>query len=310
VEENGMNARKQRNLSPRSEEELLELIRKELPSPSRSVLSGIGDDCAVIRHSSKNGVLELLKTDALIEKVHFKTGTPLAQIGWKALCRPLSDIAAMGGTPRHAVITVAAPPSWGSKEWRALYQGIGKAAMAFAVSIVGGETVRSPGPLFLSIAMTGDVPKENLRLRSTARAGDLLCVTGKLGGSFKSGRHLRFTPRLSEGRWLASQHGVTSMMDLSDGLGSDLPKLAQSSTCSFRIVPEAIPLHRACTIQEALTDGEDYELLLSVAPKLWPALQSRFENTFPKLSLTVIGSLLPVHESPTPLPLGHDHLRS
>ncbi len=305
-----MTARKQRNSSPHSEEELLDLIRRTLPPPDSAVLTGIGDDCAVIRPSSEKGILNLLKTDALVEGIHFEPGTPMTQVGWKALCRPLSDMAAMGGTPLHAVVTVAAPPGWSSKKWRSLYQGIGKAAKAFQVSIVGGETVRSPGPLFLSIAMTGSVPKNNLRLRSTGRANDLLCVTGKLGGSFKSGRHLRFTPRLSEGKWLALQKGVTSMMDLSDGLGSDLPKLAKASGCSFRIAPESLPLHRSCTIQEALADGEDYELLLSITPRRWPDVQRHFESAFPKLALTVIGALLPENESSTRIPRGHDHLCS
>lgn len=305
-----MTARKQNLKPPRSEEEVLALIRRELPPPASDVLTGIGDDCAVIRRSPAKGRLELFKTDALVEGIHFTPGTPGALVGWKALCRPLSDIAAMGGSPGQATITVAASTSWSSAHWRALYRGIGKASKTFQVSIVGGETVRSPGPLFLSVALTGSVPKENLRLRSTGRPGDLLCVTGKLGGSFKSGRHLRFTPRLIEGQWLARQRGVTAMMDLSDGLGSDLPKLARASGCSFRIAPESLPLHRGCTIDEALSDGEDYELLLSIAPRLWPDLQSRLEKNFPKLSLTVIGSLLSSEEDSTPLPSGHDHLAS
>jgi thiamine-monophosphate kinase len=228
--------------SPKSESALLKMISSLLPKPSEQVLTGIGDDCAVIRPSHQNGSLELLKTDALIEGVHFAKGTPLQKVGWKALCRPMSDIAAMGGSPHQALITVAAPAGWTSTEWRSLYRGIGKAAREYGFSLVGGETVRSPGPLFLSVTLTGSVPQRNLKLRSGARPGDLICVTGKLGGSYKSGRHLTFQPRVAEGRWLGGERGVTAMMDLSDGLGSDLPKLAKESECSFRVASDGLPL--------------------------------------------------------------------
>ena len=295
--------------SPRSESELLELITKELPSPDEDVVTGIGDDCAVIRGSGKSGFLGLLKTDALVEGIHFVKGTPLPMVGWKALCRPISDIAAMGGSPRHAMITVAAPSTWGIAEWKSLYRGIGKAARAFGVSVVGGETVRSPGPLFISVALNGEVWKTHLRLRSGAKPGDFICVTGKLGGSLKSGRHLRFQPRVAEGAWLASERGVTSMMDLSDGLGSDLPKLAKESHCSFRIAPDSLPLHKGCTPKEAFSDGEDYELLLTIRPQLWPGIQSRWARASPDVALTPIGMMLPSGELATTLPSGYDHLR-
>jgi len=298
-----------RGASPRSESELLILISKELPSLSDDVLTGIGDDCAVIRSSRKSGFMELLKTDALVEGIHFAKGTPLHLVGWKALCRPISDIAAMGGSPLHAMITVAAPRTWGDTEWKALYRGIGKAAREFGVSVVGGETVRSPGPLFLSVSFTGEVPKTRLRLRSGARSGDFICVTGKLGGSLASGRHLRFQPRVAEGAWLASERGVTAMMDLSDGLGSDLPKLAHESQCSFRIAPDSLPLHKGCTPKEGLSDGEDYELLVTIRPQLWPGIQSRWAKASPDLALTPIGIMIPAGEFATTLPKGYDHLR-
>jgi len=295
---------------PQSEEELLTLIKRELPPVAPGVITGIGDDCAVISPTGRGGALELLKTDALVEGVHFVPGTPLDKVGWKALCRALSDIASMGGSPLHALITVAAPATWSTGAWRALYRGIGKAARQFGVSVVGGETVRSPGPLFLSIALTGSVPKRNRKLRSGAKPGDLICVTGKLGGSFKSGRHLNFHPRVAEGRWLGGEAAVTAMMDLSDGLGSDLPKLAAESHCSFRIASDSIPLHKECSLGEGLSDGEDYELLLTVNPRLWPSLQSRWVQASPRLALTPIGVILPHGEQRTPLTEGYDHLAS
>lgn len=294
--------------SPSSESELLEVISSILPPPSRDVLTGIGDDCAVIRPGHGTD-LHLLKTDALVEGIHFGTGTPPERIGWKALCRPLSDIAAMGGTPLHAMITVAAPAGWTTATWKGLYRGIGKAARAHGTSVVGGETVRSPGPAFLSVSLTGTVPKNRLKLRGGGRPGDLICVTGKLGGSLRSGRHLRFTPRLEEGQWLGSRGEVTAMMDLSDGLGSDLPKLAAESGCSFLIDPDSLPRNRGCTVGEALSDGEDYELLLTVSPKAWPSLMKRWDTRFPRTPLTCIGRMTRRDLPPTPLASGYDHLR-
>jgi len=293
--------------SPHSESELLAMISSLLPKPSRDVLTGIGDDCAVIK-PMRGGELQLLKTDALVEGIHFAPGTRPDRIGWKALCRPLSDIAAMGGTPLHAMITVAAPTGWSSVTWKGLYRGIGKAARAHGVSVIGGETVRSPGPAFLSVSLSGTIEKNRLKLRSGAKPGDLICVTGRLGGSFKSGRHLSFDPRLAEGQWLGSRKEVTSMMDLSDGLGSDLPKLATESRCSFRIVEESLPRNRGCSIASAVVDGEDYELLLTLAPDGWPALMSHWKKRFPSLPLTCIGAMGSPKESSTPLPSGYDHL--
>ena len=294
--------------SPKSESALLKMISSLLPKPSEQVLTGIGDDCAVIRPSHQNGSLELLKTDALIEGVHFAKGTPLQKVGWKALCRPMSDIAAMGGSPHQALITVAAPAGWTSTEWRSLYRGIGKAAREYGFSLVGGETVRSPGPLFLSVTLTGSVPQRNLKLRSGARPGDLICITGKLGGSFKSGRHLNFQPRLAEGRWLGGERGVTAMMDLSDGLGSDLPKLAKESGCSYRVASDGLPLNRGCSFHQGVTDGEDYELLLTVNAKHWPSIQERWGTASPSISLTPIGLMLSPEEPCTRLDSGYDHL--
>ena len=293
--------------SPRSESELLEMISAVLPKPSGDVLTGIGDDCAVIRPTGRRDPLELLKTDALVEGVHFVTGTPLEKVGWKALCRPLSDIAAMGGTPRHAVITVAAPSSLGLRDWRALYRGLGKASRQFDVSVIGGETVRTTGPLVLSVTLTGSVPRRHLKLRSGGSPGDLICVTGRLGGSFASGRHLTFQPRMAEGRWLGAERGVSAMMDLSDGLGGDLPKMAKESGCSFRISTGGLPLNRGCTFREGISDGEDYELLLTVKPRSWPDLQGRWTSAHPRLPLTAIGVLLPAGEKSSLLAAGFDH---
>jgi len=293
---------------PRSEEELLGLIAERIPGNGAEVLAGIGDDCAVIRPPGTSGMLLLLKTDALAEGIHYSTGTTLSSLGWKALCRPISDVAAMGGIPRHALVTVGAPRSWSRADWKDLYDGIGKAARHHGVSVVGGETVRSRRDAFLSVALTGDVPKGSLRLRSGARPGDLICVTGKLGGSLESGRHLRFKPRCAEGQWLAARSAVTAMMDLSDGLGSDLPKLARASGCSYHVDLERLPRNRGCGLRGAISDGEDYELLLTLSPRGSGDLLRRWKKAFPSLPLTPVGRMIPGREASTRLLPGHDHL--
>lgn len=292
--------------SPSSESELLKKISPLLPKPTRDVMTGIGDDCAVIR-PTRAGKLQLLKTDALVEGIHFASGTPMERVGWKALCRPLSDIAAMGGTPLHALVTVAAPPTMKASDWRTLYRGLGKASRMFGVPVVGGETVRSPGVLFLSVTLTGSVARRHLKLRSGGSPGDLICVTGKLGGSFASGRHLTFRPRLAEGQWLGAERGVSAMMDLSDGLGGDLPKLAEESGCSFRISTGGLPLNRGCSPEEGISDGEDYELLVTIRPRSWPSLQERWVRSHPRIPLTPIGVLLPAGEKSSLLTAGYDH---
>ena len=293
---------------PSSEEELLEMISHIIPPPGEDVSAGIGDDCAVLKPSRTTNLLRLLKTDAMVEGIHYSKGTSLSQVGWKALCRPISDIAAMGGTPLYALTTVAAPSSWTTGDWSSLYKGFAKAAEKFNVSIVGGDTVRSLRSVFISVAMTGEVPRSNLKLRSGANPRDLICITGRLGGSLKSGRHLRFRPRVSEGQWLGRQSGITSMMDISDGLGSDLPKLALASGCSFRIAPDLLPRFPGCTVAEAISDGEDYERLVTVNPRIWPFLQSRWERENPGLALTPVGVMLHPDEASSPIPSAYDHL--
>ncbi|MBX9577651.1 MAG: thiamine-phosphate kinase [Chthoniobacterales bacterium] len=284
---------------------MLNLIRKELPLDDASIIVGSGDDCAVVQMEQKNLVL---KTDATIEDVHFTAQDDLSDVGWKALCRPISDFAAMGAIPQHALITVAAPSSWQQENWLQLARGFGKAAHTFGIIIVGGEMARSPRKLFLSVALTGSAGPSIL-LRSTAQPNDLICVTGKLGGSFKSKRHLTFTPRLKEGQWLATQAGIHAMMDLSDGLASDLPRIECASNCSFILEKEKIPYHPGCSVEEAISDGEDYELLLTVAPDQWPNIQKEWHDHFPNLSLTCIGKILPPDHASSPLPPGFDHLK-
>ncbi len=275
----------------------------------REVRVGAGDDCAVIGRPCA-AHWQLLKTDAVIEGVHFLPDENPRRIGWKALCRAISDIAAMGGQPQHALITIAAPPATDFARLRGLYAGLRQSAQRFGVSIVGGETTRSPGPLFLNVALTGTVKRAHCILRCGGRPGDALYVTGRLGGSL-AGRHLDFIPRLDEARWLAANFKLHAMMDLSDGLAADLPRLAAASHCAFTLDESAVPCTKGCTTAHALTDGEDYELLFALAPHRAAALEPAWKKRFPRLPLTRIGTLSVTQHSTlnTQPPRAFDHFR-
>jgi thiamine-monophosphate kinase len=270
------------------ENALLEALLGALPAPAR--FAGVGDDCAVIGPATR-GRLTLLKTDCVIEGVHFISGTAAHAVGWKALCRPLSDLAAMGGRPAHALVTLALGADTPVAYARGIYAGLGRAAKEFGVRVAGGETALSPGPIFLSVCLMGTVAARACIRRSGGRAGDRLYVTGRLGGSFASGRHLRFRPRLAEGEWLAAHFAPTAMMDLSDGLVADLPRLARASETGFRLDRSSVPRARGCSIDQALGDGEDYELLFAMRPRRALALEAAWRRKFPRLTLTCIGEL-------------------
>jgi thiamine-monophosphate kinase len=287
----------------RSQEDLLlAKILKGLPA-SKDLVLGPGDDCAVVR---TNGRLQLLKTDCIAEGVHFLRAHEPVRVGWKALCRPLSDIAAMGGEPRDALITIFSPPDLDEGYWVEFYKGIRKAARRFGVCVAGGEMSRQPNGIAVSVALTGSVPGGRFVTRSGARPGDLLFVTGRLGGS-AGGHHLDFVPRLSEGRWLASTARATAMMDLSDGLGSDLPRLAAASGCGFDVDLASLPVRAGSDLAGALTDGEDYELLLALSPGSAAALTARWRAAFPRTPLTRIGMLNNTRRAPKDWPGGWDH---
>jgi thiamine-monophosphate kinase len=272
----------------------------------RDVLHGPGDDCAVVG-KPRDKQWQLLKTDMVVEGIHFLAGEDPRRIGWKALCRAISDIAAMGGVPRHALITLAAPSSTPVARIVAVYTGLEKAARQFGVSIVGGETSRSPGPLFLNVALTGRVERACCALRSGGQPGDALYVTGRLGGSL-AGKHLDFSPRLAEARWLVTHLKPRAMMDLSDGLASDLPRLAAASGCGYEILREQLPLNPGSTPEQALSDGEDYELLLAVDPTKATSLERAWKRKFPRLPLTRIGQLTARPKTRArKTPRGYDH---
>ncbi len=228
---------------------------------SSSVLVGIGDDTAVLR--APTGGRLLLASDMLVEGVHFRRSIPAQWIGWKALASNVSDVAAMGGLPLWAVVSLGLPPSTPVRFVEALYAGLERCARRFGMALVGGDTVRAP-QVVVDVAIVGTVEPGHLVLRSGARVGDVLFVTGRLGGSLRSGRHARFLPRLRESQTLVKRVRVHAMIDLSDGLAQDLWQMSRASGVVLRVERERIPASPGATVRQALTDGEDFELLFAV----------------------------------------------
>lgn len=254
----------------------------------RGVVKGIGDDTAVIRHAGDNHLL--FTTDMLIEGVHFKIpgATPFL-IGRKALAVNISDIAAMGGRPRYAVVAIGVPPHFSVSFARELYRGIKTLAAKFGISVVGGDTNGSD-KLVVSVSLIGEAEKGSLVLRSGARAGDAIFVTGRLGGSLKTGAHLKFMPRVKEARFLVKHFKINSMIDISDGLASDLTRIIEASRVGAVIEKRSIPLNKGCKADSALFNGEDFELLFTVPRKRADALSKRWPY---RLKLTRIGEITP-----------------
>lgn len=196
--------------------------------PARgSVVLGIGDDCAVLRGDNPDRHL-LYTCDPVVEGVHYRQTDPPRRVGWKAMARNLSDIAAMGGVPRWAVVSIGLRRKTGARWVKELYAGLRAAARKFGCQIVGGDTTHVKHEQFVVVALIGEVERSRMTLRGDAKIGDSVLVTGTLGGS-RRGKHLTFTPRLKEARWLVSNFPVHAMMDLSDGLSSDLQRLVEAS---------------------------------------------------------------------------------
>ena len=279
---------------------LIQRLTRSLPT-NPSVVLGVGDDCAVLDAGAPDRLL-LFKTDAVVEGVHFTSDTPPEKIGHKALGRCLSDIAAMAGTPTAALITIGLPRDFKPEVVEAIYAGMNALARRHEVAIVGGETTTNPERIFISVALLGWVPRGKGVLRSGAEAGDAIFVTGELGGSL-AGKHLEFEPRLAEARWLAQHFSLHAMLDLSDGLAGDLRHILASSRVGAELLATSIPISREArlvakasssakpALLAALTDGEDFELLFTVASRDAVPLLDAWRKHFPKLPLTCIGKI-------------------
>ena len=270
------------------EDRLLNHLLPDLPL-AKAVVSGPGDDCAVVKTRDRRNFL-VLKTDCVVAGVHFLATANALDVGWKAMMRPLSDFASTSAVPQFALITLIAPEQT-KVEWvDELYRGLRRAAKRFKVSIVGGETSGIPGPVAISVSVVGFVERDRCVSRRGGKVGDDLFVTGRLGDALKR-KHLQFVPRIAESRWLTKNFSIHAMMDLSDGLGADLPRLARASRVGFAIAMENLPLARGAKIDNAISEGEDYELLFAISPRDRSRLEREWRKKFRKLPLTRIGSL-------------------
>jgi thiamine-monophosphate kinase len=249
----------------------IEWLRKRTPADAR-VAIGPGDDAAGIRMNP--GVLSLITTDMLMDGTCFRLAEAGPRlVGRKAIGVNLSDIAAMAGVPVAAVVSVALPAAGGRALAEELYLGMRELADEYDTAIVGGDTNSWNGPLVISVTLVGEATSRGVVRRSGARPGDTLLVTGPLGGSIR-GRHLTFSPRVREALRLHELVDIHAMIDVSDGLAADVHHICAESQCGAVLRAEAIPVsHDAhqmndgrSPLDHALGDGEDFELVLAVAP--------------------------------------------
>ena len=252
-----------------------------------NVIKGIGDDAAVLTPISDDSY-QLVTIDTVVEGTHFTFDTLPEKIGWKAMVVNISDIAAMGGIPEHAVISAAIPKNLPINFMEKLISGIYSAAEKFDVAVVGGDTVGSD-ILSITITLLGKVEKQYLCTRDGAKQGNVVAVTGTLGGSFKTDKHLNFMPRIEEARWLVKNAKPCAMMDLSDGLAMDSSRIAKASNVSMRFFSDKLPVTEGFSIDNALNAGEDFELLCIFPGEILTSeIQNEFEEKF-NLKLSVIG---------------------
>ncbi|MDI1335994.1 MAG: thiamine-phosphate kinase [Lacunisphaera sp.] len=297
---------------------LIALIRRWLGNASPRSPFGIGDDCAVIPPTKNQ---QLVTTDPVIHGQHFDDTVPPRAVGAKLLKRNLSDIAAMGGRPVAAVVSLALAPNTSVMWLRGFYLGLANCARRHGVKIVGGDITQGPRGFFGAfLTLHGESTGQRVVTRTGARVGDAILVTGRLGGS-RAGHHYKFTPRLAEGAWLARQKDVVAMMDVSDGIAKDIRALTPQGAIAS-VWPPSIPVSAAAGTasgqsrrpawMHALTDGEDYELLVVIRARTDPfEFTKRWSRHF-ATSLQPIGRftrrLSPGHVDWRSLQ-GYEHLR-
>ena len=282
--------------------DLIRWIRREAPADER-VLVGIGDDAALVRNLDS---ATLLTTDMLVEGVHFDLAhASLHDVGWKAMARNVSDIAAMGGRSTAAVMSAALPRGFTEDQARDLVRGALDCAGGFGARLVGGDISSTHGPLVISVALIGDTAGRPPVLRSGARPDDALLVTGTLGGS-RLGKHLRFRPRQPEGLLLNAHYSPHAMIDISDGLAIDLHHILEESRVGVKLWATKIPISDDARqaaqadgrspLDHALGDGEDFELLFTMAEA--DAARLLREQPF-DTPVTLIGTITPGSEGGT-----------
>lgn len=268
------------------EERLISALRRWLGTASPPSPRGIGDDCAILPPSRAR---QLITVDPVILGRHFDASTPPRDVAAKLFRRNLSDIAAMGGQPVAAVVALTLDPRVDRRWLEAFYRGLAACSRHYRVPVVGGDVSEAPGQLAASLTLLGRAAGPRLLTRHGARAGDWICVTGLLGRSHPTGHHLGFTPRLAEGRWLASRPAVRALIDVSDGLAKDLRALTPPGSRAA-LNPDALPRRAGASLREALCDGEDYELLFALAARTdRAAFAAAWHRAFPRTPLTCVG---------------------
>ena len=318
---------KNKNISLPSEFELIQKIEDLLSDSDPDVILGVGDDAAVVK--PRLGLQTVLTTDTFVEGVDFNVNfSSWWQIGWKCMAANFSDIAAMGGSPRHTLVTLCLPVQRIYKEIEDLYQGFHDLAnrLGLSLSLVGGDLSSIDGPSVISIALIGEIDGENIIKRSGAKIGDFLCVTGHVGGS-QAGLHLikkaqdqpslerildKFEetltrhrtplPRIREGLLMSRTGWVHAMIDVSDGISSDALHICRNSKVGLHLDVTALPIAdetklaleqlRLDPIETALESGEEFELLCTVDPENLASLVD-LVGTETGTLLTPIGEITP-----------------
>ncbi|MCD6459542.1 thiamine-phosphate kinase [bacterium] len=284
-------------LSDFTEEQLISFFDRTNVLSSH-ILKGIGDDCAVLSVDGTDSCW-LLTQDSVVEGKHFRflQDKPF-WVGWKSLARSISDIAAMSGIPKGALVSLGLPKDLEVAWINEVYDGIHLCAERYDCPVIGGD-MSSSDTVFLSVTIIGQADQNKISYRSGAQAGDFLCVTGKLGGSIIE-KHFKIEPRVNESIWLAENASVTSMIDLSDGIGKDLFHLAKASDAGFEIFFEKMPVSQEAlrissndylnAFEHTLYDGEDYELLFTLRgdESSIKIICRKFESEF-DLKISVIG---------------------
>jgi thiamine-monophosphate kinase len=281
--------RSSQSVSALGEEKLILEIKRWLGSASPRAPFGIGDDCAVLPASRGP---QLITVDPVIYPHHFNDLVPPRHVGAKLLKRNLSDLAAMGGRPTAAVLALTLGPTV-SLDWlERFYRGLSFCARRFGVAIVGGDIAQANSVLAASLTLLGEATGPRTLTRTGAQIGDRIYVTGVLGDSLRTGHHYKFIPRLMEGAWLARRPEVRAMMDVSDGLAKDLHALTPLGATPA-LITDTLPRRRGVSIRSALSDGEDYELLFTLASNADRVTFNRaWKAAFPRVRLTCIGSFV------------------